>query len=93
MIEPWLRLAANTWQLGAEASMVVPLRLARIVRGDRVGRSEARRMVAEKIEAHAALLRAWKSSGLGASAPAIAGNIVSHCLAHVRANGKRLSRR
>ena len=62
----WLGVAADCWLLGAEASLVVPLRLARLVRGGAGAKAEARLMVSEKFEAHGALLRDLADGAAGA---------------------------
>ena len=41
----WLGVAADCWLLGAEASLVVPLRLARLARGGAAAKAEARLMI------------------------------------------------
>ena len=55
--QQWLGVAADWWALGAEASLVVPLRLARLACGGAKAKAEARLMVSEKFEAHGTLLR------------------------------------
>jgi hypothetical protein len=87
----WLGIAADCWLLGAEASLVLPLRLARLARGGSVAKAEAKLMVTEKIEAHGALLRDFGAGRLGKSAPALAGSVVHHYLVRVRANRQRLT--
>ena len=83
-------LAASSWALSAEAALVVPLRLARLAGGGEAAASEARLMVAEKAEAHTALIAAWHSGDLGQGALAQSGGAVKHYLGYVRANRKRL---
>ena len=86
----WLGVAADFWLLGAEASLVLPLRLARLARGGAAAKAEARLMVSEKVEAHGALLRDMAAGRLGKGAGGITGGAVRHYLVHVRANRKRL---
>jgi hypothetical protein len=88
----WIGVAADWWRLGAEASVVVPLRVARLAKGGQGARAEARFMVSEKIEAHGALLRRLGAGELGKSAAALSGGVARHYLGFVRANRKRLMR-
>ena len=85
-----LGAAADCWLLGAEASLVVPLRLARLARGGAAAKAEARLMVSEKIEAHGALLRDFRQGRLGTDMAGITAGAVRHYLVAVRANRKRL---
>jgi hypothetical protein len=86
----YIGMAADCWQLGAEASLVVPLRLARLARGGAAAKAEARLMVTEKNEAHGALLRDLAEGRLGWSPVSVSGGAVRHYLVRVRANRKRL---
>jgi hypothetical protein len=84
------RITAHSWALAAEATLVVPLRLARLARGGEAASQEAALMVAEKVEAHSALVKAWQQGDLGTGALAQSGGAVKHYLGYVRANRKRL---
>ena len=86
----YLGVVADCWQLGVEASVVVPLRLAKLARGGAEAKAEARLMVAEKIEAHGALLRDIGQGRLGRSPVTVTAGAVKHYLVRVRANRKRL---
>ncbi len=86
----WLDVAADCWLLGAESTLVVPLRLARLARGGGVALDEAKLMISEKIEAHGALLRDLAKGRHGPGAASVAGGVVTHYLERVRANRKRL---
>jgi hypothetical protein len=88
----WLGFAWNSWQLGFEASLVVPLRLARIAQGGAAGDREARLMVSEKLDAHSALASGYVAGRLGNNVPAVASGAARHYLGYVRANRKRLLR-
>mgnify|MGYP001548840733 CR=1 FL=1 len=64
----------------------------KIASGGEAGEREARRMVAEKVEAAQQLqMMAW-SGALGVTAPAIAGKTLTHYRRKVRANLRRLTR-
>jgi hypothetical protein len=86
-----LALASNTVMLGVEASMVVPLRLARLAGGGAPAASELRRMGSEKVEALATLHAAWLRGALGRNPLSLANGTVGHYLKYVRANRKRLT--
>ncbi len=88
----WLGVAADCWLLGAEASLVVPLRLARLARGGPAARAEVQLMVSEKVEAHGALLRDLAAGRMGRGAAEVTGGVVTHYLKRVRANRRRLMR-
>ena len=81
---------ADCWLLGAEASLVLPMRLARLARGGAAAKAEARLMVSEKVEAHSALLRDFRQGRLGKGVAGNTAGAVRHYLVLVRANRKRL---
>lgn len=87
-----LRITANTWLIGLEGSVVLPLRLARFVRGGPQGAREARRMVTEKVAAQVTLLQAWQTGQLGEGPVDFVDGAARHYLDRVRANRKRLTR-
>jgi hypothetical protein len=78
--------------LGAEAASVIALRGVKFATGGDLTGREARRMVAEKVEAAQALQALALSGGLGLTAPAIVGKTLKHYRRKVRANRRRLSR-
>lgn len=89
----WMSLAFDGWRLGAEASTVIALRMAKLATGDAAALVEAQRMVTEKIEA-AALLQ-WKAmtGGLGTTPERQAKATIGHYRKTVGKNRRRLSRR
>jgi hypothetical protein len=89
----WAEIGFDSWQLGAEAWMVVALRSARLLGGGEAACREARMMVTEKIDSNRALTNALLAGELGTSPNAVLGNAVAHYLTGVRANRKRLSRK
>jgi len=89
--DDWGAVIAQSCELGLEAAMVVPLRLARLARGGAPARVEARLMVSEKVDAHTALLRALATGRCGWTPRRVAGATVRHYLAYVRANRVRLA--
>lgn len=87
----WLSIGMDAWMLGAEAAMVIGLRSATFAMGGAKARREARRMVAEKVEASAALGMALATGQLGTDAKSVTRGAVTHLRKKVRANRKRLS--
>lgn len=89
----WMSLAFDGWRLGAEASAVIAMRMAKIATGDAAAIAEAQRMVSEKIEA-AALLQ-WKAmtGGLGTTPERQAKATIGHYRKAVGKNRRRLRRR
>ena len=90
---PSLSFAFDFARLGAEAWMVVGLRLARLAAGGPAAALEAQRMVAEK---SAAALEAQAAAGmalaLGASHHVAGGKALAGYRRRVRANRRRLMR-
>ena len=89
----WTEIAFDSWQLGAEAWLVVGLRSARLLAGGEEACREARLMVSEKVDSSHLLAAALLGGELGTTPKAVCGNTVAHYLAGVRASRKRLSRR
>ena len=94
MINPWLALTFKTVQLGFDAQNVVALRMMRFATGDVRAQNEARRAVAEKIEATAEVQGAAISAIMtGRKDTVVAGKVLRVLTKRVRANKRRLSRR
>lgn len=74
-----------------EAQTVVGLRLMKLAAGGAAAEAEARRMVAEKVEAAAALQALAMTGALGFTAPAATAKALSHVRRRVRANRRRLA--
>ncbi len=89
----WSNAALDCWLIAAEASLVVPLRVAKIARGGDAGRDEMRRMVAEKVEAQITIAGAMATGQLGSSTGEIVSRVSGFYLHHVRENRRRLTRR
>jgi hypothetical protein len=87
---PWLRAGIAAWTLGIEASTVIALRTMKIAAGGEAGDSEARRMVAEKIEAGLDLQTKALTGGLGYTPASAANRTLAHYRRKVRANRRRL---
>lgn len=90
-MNPWWAIARDTGRLAVDAQSVVALRLARLARGGKRGRVEARRMVDEKVDA---LLQAQadvaKAMLAGEQPPAIMKKTLGMYGRRVRRNRRRL---
>lgn len=86
----WSRVNQQTWSLAYEASSVVLLRMLTMTFGGPAARSEAQRMVEEKVKAALALQALALTGGLGPTPDAMATKTVSHYRKAVRANRRRL---
>jgi hypothetical protein len=94
LLYPWLALTFKTAQLGFDAQNVVALRMLRFATGDARAQNEARRVVAEKIEAAAEVQGAAISTIMTGRKDAVgAGKVLRVLNKRVRANKRRLSRR
>jgi hypothetical protein len=93
MRNPWFDLAFKTVALGVEAQSVIALRLLRLAAGGTRGRTEAQRMVTEKV---AALGHAQAAAGAalmtGRKHHVAAGKALRAVRKRVRANKRRLGR-
>ncbi len=89
---PWLGLGLDAFALGMEASAVIGLRAMKIAAGGADGEAEARRMIAEKVDAAVALQTLALTGGLGFSAPSAAAKTITHYRRRVRANRRRLAK-
>ena len=89
----WLRIWADAWSLGIEASSVIGLRAIKIAAGGAAAEKEAYRMVSEKIEASLTLQRKALNGGLGNTALDVVAKTLGHFRPKVRANRRRLTRR
>lgn len=94
MFNPWIPLIFKTMQLGFEAQSVIVLRTMRFAAGGARARTEARRMMTDKVaacvEAQAVAASAVAS---GRKDTVVAGKVVRVFKRRVRANKRRLSRR
>lgn len=94
MIRPsdWMSLAFDGWRLGAEASAVIAMRLAKIAAGDAAAMVEAQRMIAEKVEAAVALQGKALAGRLGTTPTRRAKATIGHYRRAVAKNRRRLGR-
>ena len=91
-VNPWVRIGMDAWSVGLEATSVIGLRTMKIAAGGAAGDAEARRMLAEKIDAGLELQAKALSGALGFSAAGVAANTLSHYRRKVRANRRRLAK-
>jgi IS5 family transposase len=92
VLNPWIALGWQTVQLGMEMQSVIALRLMRLAGGGTSGRSEANRMIAEKIAAAGEAQMAAASAVMtGRSDNVVAGKVLRVLRKRVRANKRRLS--
>ena len=89
---PWIGIGWNAWSLGIEASSVIGLRTLKIAAGGPAAALEAERMIAEKIDAAAALHALAMSGGLGVTPAGAASKTLAHYRRKVRANRRRLAK-
>ena len=92
MFNPWLTLSFRAVQMGIEAQSVVALRMLRFASGG--ARSEATRVVAEKVAAAAKAQAVAAAAAVSGRQPhVVAGEALNVYKKRVRANKRRLSRR
>jgi hypothetical protein len=87
-----LGLAGDGWLLGLEAATVVGLRGLKIAAGGRAAKTEARRMVSEKLDAALAWQTLALTGGLGLTASSAASKTLRHYRRKVRGNRRRLAK-
>jgi hypothetical protein len=89
---PWFAIGLDTWRLGLEASTVIGLRTMKIAQGGPAAEAETRRMIAEKVEAAAALQTRALTGGLGGTPATASARTVAHYRRKVKANRRRLTK-
>ncbi len=88
----WFRIYQDAWSLGFEASSVIGLRLIKHAAGGSPARTEAVRMVTEKIEAAITLQAQGLAVPKVLSAASATTLALSHYRRKVRANLRRLAK-
>ena len=81
----WWKLSSDLTMANLEAQRVIGLRLAKLAKGGAAANREARRMVVEKVAAHAEMTIALASGKSPQS-------VLRRYRTIMRANGKRLSK-
>ena len=93
MINPWISLGLKAWQVGLEAQSVIALRMMRLAAGGARAKSEASRMVTEKVTAAGEAQVAAAAAALrGSKKHVVAGKALNVYRKRVRSNRRRLSR-
>lgn len=88
----WPALGFAAWRLGADAALVVGLRLAKLAALDRSAEAEARLMVNEKIAAASSLAARALRGGLSTDPARLTGQTLDHYARAVARNRKRLGK-
>ncbi|MDH7639711.1 hypothetical protein [Sphingomonas oryzagri] len=88
----WLKAGMDAWTLGAEASMVIGLRMAKVATGDSAAAKEADLMVSEKVQAAWELQTQLLTAPLGMTPLGATRKTISHYRRKVGANRRRLTR-
>lgn len=92
MSSAWFDPGWQSWMLGIEASTVIAMRMASVVRGGAEADREIELMVIEKIEAGHQLQAKFSSLGVGAATATAMATILKHYRGKVAATRRRLSR-
>jgi hypothetical protein len=87
---PWIGIGLDAWRLGMESYAVIGLRTLRIAQGGEAARTEAERMVSEKVQAGIALQTLALTGGLGVTAASASARTMAHYRRKVGANRRRL---
>jgi hypothetical protein len=86
----WMTAGLDFWRLGAEAGMVITMRLAHMAAGGAGANSEAELMVTEKVRAMIELQTKLMTGALGTTALSGTQGALKHYRGKVAANNKRL---
>lgn len=86
----WMKAGWDMWMLGAEASTVITLRMARMAAGGAAGAAEADLMVSEKVRAAIELQTRFMAGTLGFTPLGATQGTLRHYRRKVAANRKRL---
>ena len=93
MLNPWFAISYQATRLAWEAQNVMALRFMRLASGGAAGKSEAHRMVTEKVAALAEAQTVATSAAItGKSGPVISKKVLNVYKKRVRGNKRRLSK-
>ena len=90
--DQWFKIGVDAWLLGAEASAVMGLRIARLAAGGEAGAREAELMVSEKVRAGLELQVELMRAGPSLTPLSGTRKALRHYQGKVAANRRRLSR-
>ncbi|MEO6093484.1 MAG: hypothetical protein ABIT04_01485 [Novosphingobium sp.] len=88
-----MSISRDSVSFWTDAAWVICLRLKRIAGGGKNGKQEAKRMVTEKVAAHAQFVRDLAKGKAGKSPQSITSRVIAHYGPGIRANRDRLSRK
>lgn len=91
-VSGWLFAGMDAWMLGAEASLVAGMRLARIAAGGTQAVSETQLMLTEKVQAAAEWQMQMLAGGLGTTPLSATNRTLRHYRGKVAASRRRLAR-
>lgn len=88
----WFDIGLDAWTLGAEANMVIAMRMGALAFGGPAAAREAERMVSEKLASNMALGLDLMTGKHGSSAEQVVSGSIKHYSRSVTANRKRLTK-
>lgn len=88
----WFGIGMDAWMLGAEANMVIAMRMGAMAMGGPKAAAEAERMVSEKVAASMALGLDIATGKHGSSPESVISGSIKHYSRSVTANRKRLAK-
>lgn len=88
----WFGVGMDAWMLGAEANIVIAMRMGAMAMGGPKAAAEAQRMVSEKVAASMALGMDIATGRHGSSPETIISGSIAHYSRKVRSNRRRLGK-
>lgn len=88
----WFEIGMDAWALGAEANMVIAMRLGTMAMGGPKAAAEAERMVSEKVASNMALGMDLMTGKHGSSPESVVSGSLKHYSRSVTANRRRLAK-
>jgi hypothetical protein len=89
---PWVRLAFDSFSLGAEAQGVIALRMMKLAGGGAAAAAETQLMISEKLKSAADVQAQVLTSLMTGSGHLAPQRAITHYRRKVRANRRRLTR-
>jgi len=90
--DAWMQAGFDFWMLGAEASTVMTMRIARLATGGAEAKAEDELMVSEKVRAMIELQNKIMTGMLGTTPLTNTRGVLRHYRSKVAANNRRLRR-
>ncbi len=88
----WLDIGMDAWMLGAEANMVIAMRIGTMAMGGPKAAAETERMISEKVAANMTLGLDIATGKHGSSPESVLSGSLKHYAHSVSANRKRLAK-